>query len=99
MGIWMTKVEGSKKDHKVFIYTLSTCGWCKKTKKLLESMDVEFEYVDIDLLEGEEDKTVREEMRKHNPRLTCPTIVFDDGKEVIIGFDEEKIRRCLENGE
>ncbi len=94
----MTKVEGSKKDHKVMIYTLSTCGWCKKTKKLLESMDVEYEYIDIDLLEGEEDTRVREEMKKHNSRLTCPTIVVDDGKEVLIGFDEDDIRRCLENG-
>jgi glutaredoxin len=95
----MTKVEGSNKEHKVFIYTLSTCGWCKKTKKLLESMDVEYEYVDIDLLEGEEDTKVRAEMKKHNPRLTCPTIVIDDGKDVLIGFDEDEIRRCLRDGE
>ncbi len=95
----MTKVEGSKKDHKVMVYTLSTCGWCKKTKKLLDSMGIEYEYTDLDLLEGEEDEKVRSDMRKHNPRLTCPTLVVDDGNEVIIGFDEDEIRRCLENGE
>lgn len=94
----MTKVEGSNKDHKVMVYTLSTCGWCKKMKKLLTSLDIEYEYIDIDLLEGEEDERVREEMKKHNPRLTCPTLVVDDGKEVVIGFDEDEVRRCLENG-
>ena len=94
----MTKVEGSNKGHKVMVYTLSTCGLCKKMKKLLKALDVEYEYIDIDLLEGEEDERVREEMRRYNTRLTCPTLVVDDGKEVVIGFDEAEVRRCLENG-
>jgi len=29
----VVKVEGEKKEHNVFLYTLSTCGWCKKTKE------------------------------------------------------------------
>ena len=93
----MIKVEGSNKDHKVMVYTLSTCGWCKKLKKLLTSLDVEYEYIDIDLLDGEEDEMVREEMKKQNQRLTCPTLVVDDGKEVVIGFDEDDVRRCFKN--
>lgn len=95
----MTKVEGKNRDRKVMIYTLSTCGWCKKTKKLLKDLEVEYEYFDIDNLTGEEGDRVREQMRKHNPRMSAPTIVIDDGKEVIIGFDEEKVRSCLKNGQ
>jgi len=91
----MEKVPGSKKDHKVMIFTLSTCGWCKKTKKLLKDMDVEYEYTDIDQVSGEEREKVREELRKHNPRMSAPTIVIDDGKNVIVGFDEEEIREAL----
>ena len=94
----MTKVEGKNREHKVTIYTLSTCGWCKKTKKLLKDLDVEYEYFDIDNISGEEGDRVREEMRKHNPRMSAPTIVVDDGKDVIVGFDEEKVRSCLSNG-
>jgi glutaredoxin len=94
----MTKVEGKNREHKVTIYTLSTCGWCKKTKKLLNDLDVEYEYFDIDNLTGEESDKVREEMRKYNPRMSAPTIVVDEGKDVIIGFDEEKVRSCLGNG-
>jgi glutaredoxin len=95
----MTKVEGKNRDHKVTIFTLSTCGWCKKTKKLLKDLDVEYEYFDIDHLTGEEGDRVREEMRKYNPRMSAPTIVVDEGKDVIVGFDEEKVRSCLSNGE
>ena len=91
----MEKVPGSKKDHKVMIFTLSTCGWCKKTKKLLKDMDVEYEYTDIDQVSGDEREKVREELRKHNPRMSAPTIVIDDGKNVIVGFDEEEIREAL----
>lgn len=93
--IYMQKVPGNNREHKVKIYTLSTCGWCKKMKALLKSLDVEYEYVDIDLVQGEEAERVRNEMRKYNPRISAPTLVVDDGKEVVIGFDEEKVRRCL----
>jgi glutaredoxin len=77
------------------IFTLSTCGWCKKTKQLLKDLDVEYEYVDIDTISGEEREKVREELRKHNPRMSAPTVVIDDGKNVIIGFDEEEVREAL----
>lgn len=91
----MQKVPGNNREHKVQVYTLSTCGWCKKTKALLKSLDVEYEYEDIDLLYGEEAERVRNEMRKYNPRISTPTLVIDDGKEVVIGHDEEKVRRVL----
>ncbi len=94
----MTKVEGKNREHKVKIYTLTTCGWCKKTKKLLKDLEVEYEYFDIDNVTGEEGDRVREELRKHNPRMSAPTLVIDDGKDVIIGFNEEEVRRILGNG-
>ncbi len=56
---------------------------------------MEYEYVDIDLVKGEEREKVREELRKHNPRMSAPTIVIDDGKNVIVGFDEEEVREAL----
>ena len=91
----MEKVPGNKKDHKVMIFTLTTCGWCKKTKQLLKDLDVEYEYVDIDTLKGEEREKVRGELRKHNPRMSAPTVVIDDGKQVIVGYDEAKVREAF----
>ena len=64
-------------------------------KKLLKDLDVEYEYVDIDLVKGDEREKVREELRKHNPRMSAPTVVIDDGKNVIVGFDEEEVREAL----
>jgi glutaredoxin len=92
----LEKVNGSHCKHSVQIFTLSTCGWCRKTKQLLNELDVAYEYVDVDLLSDEELDAVREEQRKHNPRGSFPTMVIDGGKQVIVGYKEEQIREALE---
>jgi len=94
----MPVVPGKKRTHKVKMFTLSTCGWCKKTKALMQEMDCEYEYVDIDVVSGEEGKKVREELKKYNPSQNVPTIVIDNGKTVIIGFKEDKIKEVLSDG-
>ncbi|MFO7991948.1 MAG: glutaredoxin family protein [Thermoplasmata archaeon] len=93
------EVEGEKDEHEVVAYTLSTCGWCKKTKKLLKELGVKHKCIDIDLLWGNEGKKIREELAEYNPKMSAPTVVIDEGEEVIIGFDEEKIREVLEDDE
>ena len=91
----MSKVPGKNCKHHIAIYTLSTCGWCKKLKKLLQALEIEYEYVDADLLSGEEREKVREEVKKYNPRGSHPTLVIDHGDEVIVGFQEDKVREAL----
>jgi glutaredoxin len=95
----METVAGERKDHKVMVYTLSTCGWCKKMKALLKDLGVEYSYVDLDQVHGEEARHVREDLKKYNPRASAPTLVIDNGSEIVIGFDEEKVRRLLANGQ
>ena len=84
-----TRVPGKNNKHKVFVYALSTCGWCKKAKEMLEQNDVEFEYVFVDQLTGDDRTAVMDAVRALNPRGSFPTIKVDD--EVIIGFDEERL--------
>jgi len=91
-----TTVKGKKSDHKVALYALSTCGWCKKTKRLLDALEVDYEYVYVDKLTGEDKEQVRVEVKAHNPSGSYPTIVVDDGAEVIVGFQESKIRETLD---
>jgi glutaredoxin-like protein NrdH len=86
-------VKGENKG-KIILYALSTCVWCKKTKKLLTELGVEFYYVYVDLLEGYEQSTVLDEMKRHNPVCSFPTLVIDD-KTCIIGYKEEKIREAF----
>ena len=86
-------VKGENKG-KIMLYALSTCGWCKKTKDLLDDLGVEYHYTYVDQLEGNEKEKTREEIMKWNPRCSFPTVVIND-KECIVGFKEEKIKEAL----
>ena len=89
----VTHVEG-KKAGKVMLYALSTCVWCKKTRALLEELGVEFDYVYVDLLSGDEEESAIKEIEKYNPEGAMPTLVINDDK-CIIGFKEDEIREAL----
>jgi glutaredoxin-like protein NrdH len=89
-------VEGEKKG-KLMLYAVSTCVWCKKTKKLLENLNVDYRYVDVDLLSEEDKEKAEEEVKKWNPLCSFPTLVIND-EECVVGFDEEEIRSKINNG-
>ena len=86
-------VEGDNRGE-VTLYALSTCTWCKKTKKLLADLGVEYSYVYVDLLDGEERKTTLAEVKRHNPRATFPTTVVNDDK-CVVGYKEKEIKEAL----
>ncbi len=95
MPIEVKRVEG-RDAGRVMLYALSTCVWCKKTKRLLAELGVAYEYIDVDGLSREERNEVEKEIKRWNPRASFPTIVLDDSR-AITGFDEEKIRESLQS--
>ncbi len=91
----IVKVDGKNKKHRVLMYALSTCVWCKKTKRFLTDKSVEFEYVDVDLCEDEDKEKIRKDILKRGGNLTYPTIIVDD-KKLITGYSEDEIKEALE---
>jgi len=89
----LNHVTGKKKG-KIMLYTLSTCGWCKKTKALLNELGVEYDYTDVDLLKGEEQAATVKEIMKFNPECNFPTLVINSQK-CIVGYKEDDIREAL----
>ncbi|MDR2616719.1 MAG: glutaredoxin family protein [Endomicrobium sp.] len=87
-------VEGSNDRHSVFLYTLNTCVWCKKTKQFLLDMDVKYNYIDVDLLEDAQQDKVMSEISAVNPKGGFPTIVIDKTK-TIVGYQPESIKETL----
>jgi glutaredoxin len=75
------------------IFSLSTCSHCKSTKKFLDECTIQYEFVDVDLLEGDERKAILEDVRKFNPKCSFPTIII--GEKVIVGFKENEIKEAL----
>jgi len=80
-------------DKEVTLYTLSTCSHCKSTKRLLDECTIEYDFVDVDLLEGEERKAILEDIKKVNPRCSFPTLIIGD--KVVVGYKEKEIKEAL----
>ncbi len=89
-----TQVPGRNAKHRVTLYALSTCGWCRKTKELLAANQIQYEFIDVDQCQGDERAEASARVRELNPRGSFPTIQID-GK-VVTGFDEDRIRELLE---
>jgi glutaredoxin len=89
------KVSGENNKHKVLVYAISTCAWCKMTKRFLSDNSVEYEYVDVDLASDEDHEKIREDIISRSAEPSYPTIIVDE-KIVITGFRKDKIKEALE---
>lgn len=89
----MVHVDGTDRG-KIVLYALSTCGWCAKTKELLRSAGVAFDYVFVDQLPKEELMEALAEVERFNTKGSFPTIVLN-GSKCIVGFREQEIREAI----
>ena len=78
---------------KVYLYALSTCGHCKRAKQFLEDHNIAYEFVYVDKCVGDERKHVIEDIKKHNPACTFPTLLIDG--VVVVGYKEKEIMKAL----
>ncbi|HII85628.1 TPA: glutaredoxin family protein [Candidatus Bathyarchaeota archaeon] len=90
-----SKVSGKKNAHKVVVFALSTCVWCKMTKQYLQDNQIEYEYIDVDLCEEDEKQEVRQQILDKGGSLSYPTIIVDD-KVLVTGFRKDKLKEHLE---
>lgn len=90
----LENVEGTKAEHDLVLFALSTCGWCRKAREFLDTNDVAYRYVYVDQLEGDERDEVVGVIKGYNPRMGFPTLVIDDG-DVVLGYDEPSYREKL----
>ena len=75
-------------EHKVKEYGTEMCPWCHRAKDFFKENNVEFEYVDVG-----KDREAAQEMIEKTGQRGVPVIEIDG--EIIIGFDEAKIREKL----
>jgi glutaredoxin len=87
-------VAGSRNEKQVMFYGLSTCVWCKRTRKLLEDNDVAFDFIYVDLLRGKERAQAIEQVREWNQAGSFPTLVVD-GEQSVVGYKPDQIKEAL----
>ncbi len=72
----------------VNVYSTPTCPWCKRAKQFFTENGVEFKDFDVAA-----DVTARKEMIDKSGQLGVPVIEIDG--QIIIGYDEPKIKKAL----
>ncbi len=80
-------------EEKVKVYALSTCPYCKRTKKFLDEHKIPYDCKDVDMLDDDEQDKVLEEIERISGKRAFPVVVI--GSEVIVGHDEDRLRRAL----
>lgn len=73
---------------KVKIYSTPECPYCNRAKALLKANAIDYDEVDVSI----NDENL-EEMKKVSGQMSVPVIVVD--KEVLLGFDKEKLEEAL----
>jgi glutaredoxin len=90
----LSKVSGKNSKHKVLVYALSTCVWCKMVKQFLKDNDVDYEYIDVDLCDEKDKVKIRQHIQSKGGNLSYPTIIIDDNI-LITGFRKDKLKESL----
>ena len=91
----IVKVPGKNKKHKILVYSISTCGWCKRAKQFLKDNDVEYEYIDVDFCNLEDKQKIFKEIQSRGGILAYPTLIIDN-KTLLTGAPQDKLKVVLE---
>ena len=79
----------------VFVYALSTCPWCRKTKQWFADTGVPFEFVDVDQLKGTEQDAAAEKAHELSGGRRYPVVVFNG--EVVTGYNPDRYLELLKS--
>ena len=88
-----TNINGENKGS-ILLFALSTCGWCKKVKDLLDELNVEYDYVYADLTQGEERNKIVSQLKNYNSKISFPTLIINE-TNVIVGYNPDEIKELL----
>jgi glutaredoxin 3 len=72
----------------VLIYSTPECPWCKKIKEFLKINKIKFKEIDVSNSSIELGKMIKKSGQQGVP-------VIDIGGEIIVGFDEKKLKKLL----
>jgi glutaredoxin-like protein NrdH len=78
----------------ITLYALSTCIWCRKTRRFLDSLGISYRLIEVDLLAGEDQKEAYAEVSRWSSTGSFPVLVIRR-RTVIQGYKEEKILKEL----
>ncbi len=77
----------------ILLYALTTCPYCRMTKRFLDDNGVTYDLIEVDLLEGDERQKVIDEVKRLTGGTSFPVLVADD--QVVVGFNKSRIAELV----
>lgn len=77
----------------VTLYALSTCPYCKMTRKYLDKNAIDYELLEVDLLEGDEREKTISTVKELSGGTSFPVVKIGD--DVIVGFNKARMKELL----
>ncbi|HET6351270.1 MAG TPA: glutaredoxin family protein [Coriobacteriia bacterium] len=77
----------------VHLYALSTCPYCRMTKRYLEEHDVSYDLTEVDQLDGDERQQAVDDVKRLSGGTSFPVLVADE--QVVVGFNKTRIGEIL----
>ena len=74
------------------MYTLSTCPWCRKTKKFFADHNIPFEFIDYDLTDEAMQQRIIAEMDRSKAN-GFPFVKIDDA--IVEGYNPDRYAKLL----
>ena len=78
----------------VRVFALSTCPYCRMTRKYLDENEVVYDVTEVDLLTGQEREDAIAEVKDISGGTSFPVIVVDE--EIIVGFNKKRMKELLD---
>ncbi len=89
-------VEGTRQDHDVTIFSLSTCAFCRRAIEFLKNNDVQFKYAHLDLIDVDTKRSVKRELSERFDNIVVFPILVVDDQKAYSGFTESVWARALD---
>lgn len=90
-----TDVPGSRADHDITVYALSTCGFCKRAIAYLKAKDVAYRYVYMDNVPLETKNATKKILKERFKADVAFPFAVIDGDKHLVGFIEPDWTKTL----
>ncbi len=77
----------------IHLYALSTCPYCRMTKRYLDDHGITYTLTEVDMLEGDEKQGAIDRVKELSGGTSFPVLVADS--EVVVGFNKSKIAKVI----
>jgi glutaredoxin len=98
-GLFGKKSRERSQDVDIFLFSISTCVWCRMGKDWLKDRGFRYTYLDIDQIPVDEKKAIREELKEIVGETASFPFLILDGAKWHSGFDGDVWERMIGNDE